>query len=106
MYDLPATSNMQSTIPSHLISTYNLIQSAFANGVDEQSYFPLLSILTTEMSDRNLAQTISYLTHKDYAQVLNDIYAVQSSAVPSTESVSRVLAILHQFGYEQWLKSE
>jgi hypothetical protein len=36
---------MQKTIPTHLASTYQLLQRAFPNGIDEQFYLLLLSIL-------------------------------------------------------------
>ena len=45
----------QETISPHLQSTYKLIQNAFPKGIESPSYLPLLSLLSEEMSDRNLA---------------------------------------------------
>lgn len=42
---------MQKTIPAHLASTYQLIQCAFPQGINEQIYLPLLKILYEHMSD-------------------------------------------------------
>lgn len=36
---------------SYLRSTYNLIKSAFPNGIDAETYYPLLALLYEEMSD-------------------------------------------------------
>lgn len=69
---------MQKTIPAHLVSTYQLLQCAFPQGIEEQEYLPLLSILYEEMSDRSLAQVISEFIGKEYPAVLNDVYRVIS----------------------------
>jgi len=97
---------MKSTIPSHLSSTYELVEQAFPDGVEPENYFPLLAILSKEMSDRNLAETLAILTERDYSLILNDIYAVQSTAIPSAQAIEQVEKHLQKFGYQQWLESE
>lgn len=67
---------MQKTIPAHLASTYQLIWCAFPQGIDDQRYLALLSILYKNMSDRSLAQVVAEYTGKDYHFVLNDVYRV------------------------------
>ncbi|MEM8829182.1 MAG: DUF3349 domain-containing protein [Cyanobacteria bacterium P01_G01_bin.19] len=94
---------MQSTIAPHLRSTYELIRSSFPDGIDRDSYLPLLAILEQDMSDRNLAETISYYTKQDYSKVLNDVWAAQSTSIPSPESLERVKTRLLACGYEEWL---
>ncbi len=47
---------------------------AFPHGIQSDVYFPLLTILEPELSDRHLASVIAALTDKEYSQVLNDIY--------------------------------
>ncbi len=41
---------MQITISPHLQSTYKLIQNTFPKGIESQSYLPLLSLISEEMS--------------------------------------------------------
>jgi hypothetical protein len=96
---------MQKTIPSHLVSTYQLLQCAFPQGIEPQEYFPLLSILYEQMSDRTLAQVISELTGKEYSIVLNDIYRVGSSTLPTEVETARpgVQQKLMHCNYETWL---
>lgn len=97
---------MQSTIAPHLKSTYKLINCAFPEGLSTENYFPLLALLEPQMSDRNLAETIAYFTKRDYSEILNDIYAVKSTSVPSTEAMNKVKNRLLACGYEVWLNEE
>jgi hypothetical protein len=97
---------MQITILPHLQSTYKLIQNAFPKGIESQSYLPLLALLSEEMSDRNLAEVIAYYSGKDYSLVLNDIYCVQSTDIPTSEAIANLKEKLLVCGYEQWLEEE
>ncbi|MBV9387098.1 MAG: DUF3349 domain-containing protein [Chroococcidiopsidaceae cyanobacterium CP_BM_ER_R8_30] len=97
---------MQRTIPAHLVSTYQLLQRAFPQGIEEQEYLPLLSILYEEMSDRSLAQVIAEFTGKEYPAVLNDVYRVGAAEAFSSR-VEEVLKSVKQklicCDYEKWL---
>lgn len=98
---------MQKTIPTHLVSTYQLLQRAFPHGLDDDIYLPLLSILYEEMSDRSLAQVIAEYTGRDYYVVLNDVYYVGSNtAVVLPEIVNLVKQKLMDSGYEIWLNED
>jgi hypothetical protein len=97
---------MQKTIPAHLSSTYKLIECSFPQGITEEMYLPLLSILYKHMSDRSLAQIVADFMGKDYHQVLNDIYHIGSLEGYSSESTSSLLERLGQCGYEKWLNEE
>lgn len=97
---------MQVTLAPYLLSTYKLIQCAFPDGIDSEYYFPLLALLYNEMSDRCLAQVISQYTGQDYYIVLNDVYGVGSTNVPSPEAIVKVKQRLLACGYEKWLKEE
>jgi hypothetical protein len=99
---------MQKTIPANLVSTYQLLQCTFPQGIEDQEYLPLLSILYEQMSDRSLAQVIAEFTGKDYPAVLNDVYRVGaaksfSSAVEVEEVLDSVKQNLIRCGYEKWL---
>lgn len=83
-----------------------MIKSAFPNSIDEENYYPLLSLLSEEMSYRNLAEVISFVTGLDYAKTLNDIYSVESSKRPSFEAVNKVKQLLLPFGYSDWLEED
>lgn len=98
---------MQATIAPYLLSTYKLIQLAFADGVDSESYLPLLALLADDMSDRCLAQVIAEYTGKDYYMILNDIYRVKSITYSSRpEDIADVKSRLLICGYEEWLKED
>ncbi|MGG6267657.1 hypothetical protein ACQ4M3_11635 [Leptolyngbya sp. AN03gr2] len=92
---------MQKTIPTHLVSTYQLLQCAFPQGIEEQEYLPLLSILYKQMSDRGLAQVIAELTGREYPIVLNDVYRV--GMAEGSFAVEEVKQKLIRCGYENWL---
>lgn len=99
---------MQKTIPAHLVSTYQLLQCAFPQGIEEQEYFPLLLILYEEMSDRSLAQVIAEFTGREYHAVLNDVYRVGAAAPFSSsieEVLDRVKQRLNHCDYEKWLSN-
>lgn len=97
---------MQITIAPYLLSTYNLIQCGFPNGIDSESYLPLLALLSDEISHRSLAQVIAHYTGKDYYIVLNDVYRVRSTDVPPSNGIEKVKQRLLSCGYEKWLKEE
>jgi hypothetical protein len=97
---------MQKTIPTHLASTYQLLQRAFPNGIDEQFYLPLLSILYEQMSDQNLAQVIAEFTGRDYHAVLNDVYRVGATPIVSPQSIDLIQQRLMSCNYEAWLAGE
>ncbi|HAC62390.1 MAG TPA: DUF3349 domain-containing protein [Cyanothece sp. UBA12306] len=95
---------MPVTISPYLLSTYQLLKSAFPNGIDEQSYYPLLALLYEEMSDRNLAEVISQYTNQSYESVLNDIYRVASTDISSLEKISKLREYLLDYDYQKWLE--
>lgn len=97
---------MQVTVAPYLLSTYKLIQRAFPNGIDSESYLPLLALLSDEMSHRCLAQVVAQYTGKDYYLVLNDVYGVKSVYLLAPEAISEVKQQLLVCGYEEWLKEE
>jgi hypothetical protein len=97
---------MQKTIPAHLVSTYQLIQCAYPQGIEEQDYLPLLSVLSEHMSDRSLAQVIAEYMGKEYYVVLNDVYRIRSMAPFSTEVIDVIQQKLMRCHYQQWLAEE
>lgn len=94
---------MQKTIPSHLVSTYKLLQCAFPKGLEEHEYLPLLSILYEQMSDRNLAHVVTEFISREYPVVLNDIYRVGAFPLENKEALNSVKQKLMHCDYEKWL---
>jgi hypothetical protein len=96
---------MLKTIPVELASTYKLLQTAFPDGVREQEYLPLLSVLYDEMADRSLAQVIADCLEREYHVVLNDIYQIGSEICPPINEDDRnvVQQKLIAAGYQDWL---
>jgi hypothetical protein len=97
---------MQKTIPTHLVSTYQLLKCAFPQGFSEQFYLPLLSILHEKISDRNLAQVMAEFTGREYHAVLNDVYQAASTSTFSPELIEAVRQKLMDCNYEEWLVGE
>jgi Protein of unknown function (DUF3349) len=77
-------------VPAYMTSGYALVNRAFPEGIADETYWPLLSILGEEMSDRSVARLISYVTEREYANVLHDMLRVQSTDAPSAEEIKRV----------------
>lgn len=97
---------MQKTIPAHLLSSYQLLQCTFPQGIEDQEYLPVLSILYEQMSDRCLAQVIAEFTGKEYPSVLNDVYRVGAAEAFSSlkeEVLNSVKQKLIHCDYEKWL---
>ena len=94
------------TITPYLKTTQELIQRAFPHGIQSDVYFPLLTILEPELSDRHLALVIAGLTDKEYSQVLNDIYQVKSHPLNNAPLLQSVQAQLDACGYQDWLHED
>ena len=94
-------------------STQEILAKAFPDGIGDDLYLPLLTILEPELSDRNLASVIATVTGKEYPQVLNDIYKVKSEpfkddillAQTRSRLASAKASLLDACGYQQWLES-
>lgn len=97
---------MQKTISAHLVSTYQLIQCAFPQGIEEHNYFPLLSLLCEHMSDRSLAQVIAEYTGKNFYVVLNQVYQVREMETFSANVNESIIKKLMDCGYDKWLSKE
>jgi hypothetical protein len=93
--------------PAGLESTYRLIASAYPDGVPEDSYWPLLTLLNEGMSFRPLARAVSHFTGKDYAHVYNDVLKINAAMVkPDEAELERTRQRLVSCGYDEWLKED
>ncbi|NWL90476.1 DUF3349 domain-containing protein [Paenibacillus sp. 79R4] len=93
-------------MPKHLESTYKMLKHAFPNGIGNDDYFPLMSLLYEYMSDRNLAEVISSITGKDIAITLNDIQKSVSVNLSSDEVIQNIRKKLLPYGFEEWTEEE
>ncbi len=77
-------------IPDSLEDIYNLLRCAFPEGIPEEEYWPLLSILHPIMSFWNIADVLSVLAHKDRAEVYNDACGFGVDPLPPADEVEKV----------------
>jgi hypothetical protein len=100
------TNLTRDSIPAELLSTYSMLRCAFPNGVDDDSYLPLIALLERGMGHRGLAHLVALFTQKDYARVLNDVYRVTTTHIPQPATLARVKEGLARCGYDEWLNAE
>ncbi|GAC1580837.1 MAG: hypothetical protein NVS3B20_11640 [Polyangiales bacterium] len=78
-----------------------MLACAYPNGVGDD-YLAVLALLHDHMSDRNLAEAMSFVTGNAEELVLNDIYAARSTQPPSHDEMMRARKILVRHGYLRW----
>jgi hypothetical protein len=91
--------------PPWLLTTYEMLRSAFPQGVPDGTYWPLLALLGQNMAQRALADVLALYTGKEYATVYNDVLRVQS-ATPDGAEMDKMERILAPHGYQDWLREE
>jgi hypothetical protein len=96
-------------LPPHLRGTYQMIVAAFPNGVREEDYIPLITLLSANMSFRALATVMAHLSGKDYAQCYSDVLGATESphgAEPASPDRARMRECLVLCGFDDWLTEE
>ncbi|MDX9683017.1 DUF3349 domain-containing protein [Pseudomonas protegens] len=86
-----------------LADVLSMLKRAFPNGVSTTDYRPLLAALYEHVSDRNLANVISQLTHKDPDLVLNEIYEAVTSKKPKAQEIASLTRLLNHHGAPETL---
>jgi hypothetical protein len=76
-----------------------MLRSAYPGGMPDTAYVPVLALLYEHFSDRNLAELMAAVTHKDAATVLNDIYACASSK-PAPSAIAAARRRLERHGLQ------
>lgn len=92
-------------MPKHLQPTVVLLKKSFPTGLEGNEYLAVIQLLYDNMSDRNLAEVLSFVTGKPYACCYNDICgicyrALEDSAYEFTKNR------LYENGYADWLESD
>jgi hypothetical protein len=95
-----------SSWPTHLQTTVQLLRAGFPKGMSNEAYLPLLALLGTNLSDRNLADVMAHVFSLDRARVLHDIYRSRSTDAPSAETIEKVRQRLLPHGYVRWQQEE
>ena len=91
-------------VPDYLQDTYDLLKCALPDGIPDEEYWPVLSLLHRVMSFWTIADVLSVLTNKERSEVYNDASGFGLDPLPSPEAVEKVKQKLDACGYEEWLK--
>lgn len=90
-------------IPTHLLSTYNMLTAAFGKVLHQHDYEGVIRLLYSSMSDRDLSRLLSCFVDKAPGVIDNDIpkyYNADENAYFDVRE--RLIAC----GYEEWLNEE
>jgi hypothetical protein len=85
-------------------STARLIQCAFPEGLIDAEYYPLLYLLTREMSLRAASSFVGMLVGADYMYIYNDALGASSRDFePNMEILEGLKSRLESCGFYKWL---
>lgn len=90
-------------IPTHLLSTYNMLTTAFGKSLDQHDYEGVIRLLYSKMSDENLSVMLSYFVDKATTVIDNDIPKYYNA---DENDYFDVRERLIECGYEEWLNEE
>jgi hypothetical protein len=93
-------------VPQELQGTYDLLTCAFPEGIAQEAYLPVVAILAEEMSFRQAATVVAIFTRQPYPRILNDLYGVTSTNVPSPASIRAIKSQLLPCGYQSWVNED
>jgi len=82
-----------------------MLKLAFPQGIPRSQYLPLLVVLYEIMSQRAIAELMTYITDRIYTEALHDVMTARAEP-PSEAEVEKVKRCLIPFGYEEWLKEK
>ena len=91
-------------IPDHLLGVYRVLECAFPGGINEEEYWPVLSLLHQDMSFWAIAKVLSVLAGKHYMEVYNDASGYGLDPPPPREKVEKAKQKLNACGFDDWLK--
>ena len=92
---------MTDQIPDHLLSTFQLVERAYPQGVPPTDYMPLLCVLAEHMCEENLAIVASHWC-QDPRSRLNDVLLAKSRK----NDTSAVNQRLVDAGLDGWIEEE
>ncbi len=93
---------MDMSVPSYLKTSFELLARAFPDGIRDDEYLSVLTMLHPHMSDRNLADLVSAFMGRERT-VLNDVYLVGGRIADGASDVDEsVRKKLIDAGYDDW----
>lgn len=93
---------MQNEIPPSLQSTVRLLDRSYPEGVPEDMLLPVLRLLYSELSDRNLAFVASQVACLEPSIALNKVYEAAELDLHDPR-VQAAAERLKKHGYDAWL---
>ncbi|MGR4043885.1 hypothetical protein P7C00_22015 [Pseudomonas sp. JDS08PS003] len=75
-----------------------LLRKVYPDGLDSRDYNRLLVLLYPHLCDRNLAQLMAQLTHRDADIILNEIYAAVTGQPPPAAELEALQDLLERHG--------
>lgn len=86
-----------------LKTSFELLNRAFPDGIRDDEYLSVLTMLYPHMSDRNLAALVSEFTGRNHWRVLNDVFGVGGRIADGASDVDdSVRKRLVDAGYDDW----
>jgi hypothetical protein len=89
-------------VPDYLLSTYDLLTSAFPTGIDPDLYVPLLALLEPHISHRNLADILWVVTGREYHLTSRDVVGAAGAKI-SEADLAKLHEKLDPHGLAAWL---
>jgi hypothetical protein len=87
-----------------MLSTHELFECVFPNGLSEDDYAPLVHVLLSEMSIRAVAAVLAELRGGDDSYYFNDILGIKSQRIAQNiEKENQIQARLTSCGWTNWL---
>ena len=109
-------SNFEQTteLPAYLKETHAMLENAFPEGIPEDDLAPFIIVLHEEMSLRNIAKALGYLTGRHYLDVMSTVLGVltppefqsHDRVEVKNESIEEVRNLLNTHGCLELLKKE
>jgi hypothetical protein len=87
-----------------LHSSYRMLHAAFPSGVPKHLYAAVLALLKEEMSFRNVAEVMQYLTSNSSTIIYNDVCGIGSDLIPTDNERHEALTALKAHGFDEWLR--
>jgi hypothetical protein len=88
-------------LPPHLEPDLAVLRRAYPHGLSDEDYLPLLAVLHSQFSDRNLAALVAELVDGEIVVVDNDAAAAAGYRRPPPAEIERVRQHLLANGYEE-----
>jgi hypothetical protein len=90
-----------STVPPHLVSTYELVRRAYGPVIPDEAVLPVMRVLYDHLSDRNLADMFEALLPGARSSWLNEVLRAAQLGLEDP-GVLAAFARLRASGVDAW----